>query len=654
MLFSNNLKVSKTIIEDVWESEDFADVTLVTSDDHQINVHKLILSAHSKVFRNILLKAEEQNPLLYLMGIKYRDLVNVLKFLYLGKCEVEGDNIPQFLSLAKELDISGLYTENTDKNEEQCNNTHLELGKELLEIQKTNDFQDNYITYKEDEKTKQSMLNSAKNIEIDQYVLLLTKNCFEDQNDESNENKGYSNSLMYISNITEVFTQNAEAGDFVKEELGIPNINGFQDVTCKYIPDDSSILKKEEETKQSVKNNAKYIGINHQEFSITTDNSESRNGERIVKDDIEMKKIKNNEKHLQGISNTEAEPTLGKDINEKEKINLNVEAGEIDKAGQFFICKRCNVTHDNIEQLRRHRSIHKKARQQVRDPFFCDKCDKQFPQASRLRKHIVKFHDWKLYNCDLCGKGLRSAYSMRKHRRQIHEARFYCGQCDANFRLEDALNNHIEFQHTGNIGRYDCHDCYKSFTTNANLTDHKNFVHKGLYNKCNLCNETFTSKGSKRNHQITKHTGKTFFCHLCEKSFLWQNNLITHIGSKHEGKKIDCGDCPSSFAYRTHFITHKKMKHPKSIIEPTFKCSQCEKGFGVERYLITHIKRMHEGTPGKYDCDKCDKNFQNMGSLEAHEKSRHEGIRYHCDFCEANYSDKDYLKRHIMKKHAVH
>ena len=214
MLFSNILKASKTIVEDVWESGDFTDVTLATSDDHQIKVHKLILSANSKLFRNILLKNQEQNQVVYLMGIKYRDLANLLKFVYLGKCEVEEENIPSFLSLAKELDVSGLEgrycTENTGKNDELYKKQHSEFVKEQIEIPKTNDFHgivDDSIKFKEEEETKESMMNKAKHIEVDHDELLFTTDVSEDQNDEkrmkylmeSNETKGISDSLIYIS-----------------------------------------------------------------------------------------------------------------------------------------------------------------------------------------------------------------------------------------------------------------------------------------------------------------------------------------------------------------------------------------------------------------------------------------------------------------------
>eukprot|EP00091_Calanus_sinicus_P021451 TRINITY_DN6361_c0_g2_i1.p1 TRINITY_DN6361_c0_g2~~TRINITY_DN6361_c0_g2_i1.p1 ORF type:complete len:107 (+),score=16.34 TRINITY_DN6361_c0_g2_i1:189-509(+) len=63
------------------DDKDFFDVTLAC-DDEQIQVHKVILSACSPFFRNILRRNPHQHPLLYLKGVKHSDLQSVLHFMY--------------------------------------------------------------------------------------------------------------------------------------------------------------------------------------------------------------------------------------------------------------------------------------------------------------------------------------------------------------------------------------------------------------------------------------------------------------------------------------------------------------------------------------------------------------------------------------------
>ena len=60
----------------LWNDQDFADVTLATVDDQQSRAHKVILSSCSQFFRNIFLKNPHQNPLLYLKDIRYKEISN--------------------------------------------------------------------------------------------------------------------------------------------------------------------------------------------------------------------------------------------------------------------------------------------------------------------------------------------------------------------------------------------------------------------------------------------------------------------------------------------------------------------------------------------------------------------------------------------------
>ena len=92
----------------LWKDQDFTDVTLATVDDQQIRAHKVILSSCSEFFRNIFLKNPHQNPLLYLKGIRYKELALVIKFIYMGQCEVRQSELEDFLSTGKDLKVGGL------------------------------------------------------------------------------------------------------------------------------------------------------------------------------------------------------------------------------------------------------------------------------------------------------------------------------------------------------------------------------------------------------------------------------------------------------------------------------------------------------------------------------------------------------------------
>merc|ERR1711892_672421 len=96
------------------EEKDFFDVTLAC-EDNQIEAHKVIVSACSPFFRNILRRNPHQHPLIYLKGVKYQELLSVLNFMYLGEVNIAQDELNSFLAVAEDLRVKGL-TQNNSEN----------------------------------------------------------------------------------------------------------------------------------------------------------------------------------------------------------------------------------------------------------------------------------------------------------------------------------------------------------------------------------------------------------------------------------------------------------------------------------------------------------------------------------------------------------
>ena len=98
------------------EEKDFFDVT-IACDDNQIEAHKVIVSACSPFFRNVLRRNPHQHPLLYLKDVKYTELLSVINFIYLGEVSVAQDELNHFLEAAQELQVKGLQSnENIREN----------------------------------------------------------------------------------------------------------------------------------------------------------------------------------------------------------------------------------------------------------------------------------------------------------------------------------------------------------------------------------------------------------------------------------------------------------------------------------------------------------------------------------------------------------
>ena len=92
--FSSHL--GSTLQELVTEGQ-FADVTLVSDDQHQIQAHKIVLSAGSQVQKQILTNNPHSHPLIYLKGDKKSELSSILQFMYCGEATKNQYSINEFM-----------------------------------------------------------------------------------------------------------------------------------------------------------------------------------------------------------------------------------------------------------------------------------------------------------------------------------------------------------------------------------------------------------------------------------------------------------------------------------------------------------------------------------------------------------------------------
>jgi len=118
--FESNISAA---FRELRDDKDFFDVTLAC-DDEQIQAHKVILSACSPFFRDILRRNHHQHPLLYLKGVKYTDLQAVLNFMYHGEVNVAQEELNSFLAVAEDLRVKGLTQNQSGGNEKKVSGSY--------------------------------------------------------------------------------------------------------------------------------------------------------------------------------------------------------------------------------------------------------------------------------------------------------------------------------------------------------------------------------------------------------------------------------------------------------------------------------------------------------------------------------------------------
>jgi len=75
----------------------------------------VILSSASDFFKKILTRNPQQETFLFLQGIRFEDLEQVVRFVYLGRCEVEVGQVERFLHTARHLGVRSIV-ENMEEN----------------------------------------------------------------------------------------------------------------------------------------------------------------------------------------------------------------------------------------------------------------------------------------------------------------------------------------------------------------------------------------------------------------------------------------------------------------------------------------------------------------------------------------------------------
>ena len=88
--------------------KELVDVTLACEDGSIIAAHKVILATSSPFFMEILAKNKHPHPLIFMRGVKAREMMAIVDFVYCGEASVDQENLETFLLLAEEMKLKGL------------------------------------------------------------------------------------------------------------------------------------------------------------------------------------------------------------------------------------------------------------------------------------------------------------------------------------------------------------------------------------------------------------------------------------------------------------------------------------------------------------------------------------------------------------------
>lgn len=142
-----------------------------------------------------------------------------------------------------------------------------------------------------------------------------------------------------------------------------------------------------------------------------------------------------------------------------------------------FECNECGKCCSSKTLLRVHfRRVHS-----GKKPFQCWHCGEHFTDNCYLKYHIQVKHTadkGKTLQCDKCEKTFVAAHRLKIHYRSHTGERPYpCKSCEKAFTCVELLNVHMTQKHI-NARSFKCSQCPRAFNIKGKLTIHEKTVHK--------------------------------------------------------------------------------------------------------------------------------------------------------------------------------
>ncbi|KAF5287096.1 hypothetical protein FQA39_LY16081 [Lamprigera yunnana] len=127
---SNHLKKA---FDALLTAKELVDVTL-SCEGKKVVAHKMLLSACSTYFHDLLRDNPCQHPIIILRGVKFESLVTLLKFIYTGEVSVFTEELDEFLKIGETFRVKGLFDEDANSDETEKENLSMNIVKEEKQV----------------------------------------------------------------------------------------------------------------------------------------------------------------------------------------------------------------------------------------------------------------------------------------------------------------------------------------------------------------------------------------------------------------------------------------------------------------------------------------------------------------------------------------
>lgn len=86
----------------------------------------------------------------------------------------------------------------------------------------------------------------------------------------------------------------------------------------------------------------------------------------------------------------------------------------IHETNQIHNCQHCDFSSSSYTELATHKMTHRERQK-------CPQCEKSFPEATKLKVHILAVHVKSYdYKCDICDEAFTSPLYVNRHKKDKH------------------------------------------------------------------------------------------------------------------------------------------------------------------------------------------------------------------------------------------
>eukprot|EP01083_Nonionella_stella_P038479 104707_1 len=219
------------------------------------------------------------------------------------------------------------------------------------------------------------------------------------------------------------------------------------------------------------------------------------------------------------------------------------------------------------------------------------------------------------FNCGECRKSFETDAILQSHCLVHSDDRQYsCNQCDAKFKISDALKEHMVYTHS-NESHFECNTCHKQFPTDTVLSKHVKAVHPAQCDfECSQCDKRFKTRSELKRHSVVHSDNRPYSCDQCDKRFITPYHLKVHRVVHSDDRQYSCDQCAKKFKRKDELKMHKLYVHTS---EKTFECNECHKWFSTASVRSKHVKAVHPAQCD-FECSQCDKRFKTRSELKRH------------------------------------